>query len=111
MDVQVRLTEEKLPQASTFSLLIDVIVVFAFKGAQLIFYYCFCDPILSGDISWSYEFCHIRSQGNPVFVHAGPFANIAHGNSSILADKIALKLVGSEGFVGKWDWENDSLLS
>ncbi|XP_030070636.1 C-1-tetrahydrofolate synthase, cytoplasmic [Microcaecilia unicolor] len=38
-------------------------------------------------------------EGNPVFVHAGPFANIAHGNSSILADKIALKLVGSEGFV------------
>lgn len=35
-------------------------------------------------------------EGNPVFVHAGPFANIAHGNSSILADKIALKLVGSE---------------
>ncbi len=28
----------------------------------------------------------------PCFVHAGPFANIAHGNSSILADKIALKL-------------------
>jgi formate--tetrahydrofolate ligase len=28
----------------------------------------------------------------PVFVHAGPFANIAHGNSSILADQIALKL-------------------
>ncbi|KAE8586931.1 hypothetical protein XENTR_v10021805 [Xenopus tropicalis] len=39
-------------------------------------------------------------EGNPVFVHAGPFANIAHGNSSILADKIALKLVGPEGFVG-----------
>jgi formate--tetrahydrofolate ligase len=35
----------------------------------------------------------------PVFVHAGPFANIAHGNSSILADKIALKLVGQDGFV------------
>eukprot|EP01087_Luapelamoeba_hula_P000601 TRINITY_DN10450_c0_g2_i1.p1 TRINITY_DN10450_c0_g2~~TRINITY_DN10450_c0_g2_i1.p1 ORF type:complete len:637 (+),score=130.28 TRINITY_DN10450_c0_g2_i1:18-1928(+) len=35
----------------------------------------------------------------PVFVHAGPFANIAHGNSSILADKIALKLVGENGFV------------
>lgn len=31
-------------------------------------------------------------EGTPVFVHAGPFANIAHGNSSILADKIALKL-------------------
>lgn len=31
-------------------------------------------------------------EGTPVFVHAGPFANIAHGNSSVLADKIALKL-------------------
>uniref|UniRef100_A0A8C3TFH9 formate--tetrahydrofolate ligase n=1 Tax=Chelydra serpentina TaxID=8475 RepID=A0A8C3TFH9_CHESE len=38
-------------------------------------------------------------QGTPVFVHAGPFANIAHGNSSVLADKIALKLVGEGGFV------------
>ncbi|XP_072499798.1 monofunctional C1-tetrahydrofolate synthase, mitochondrial [Notamacropus eugenii] len=38
-------------------------------------------------------------EGTPVFVHAGPFANIAHGNSSVLADKIALKLVGGEGFV------------
>ncbi len=31
-------------------------------------------------------------EGQPAFVHAGPFANIAHGNSSIIADKIALKL-------------------
>jgi formate--tetrahydrofolate ligase len=31
-------------------------------------------------------------EGSPVFVHAGPFANIAHGNSSIVADQIALKL-------------------
>lgn len=31
-------------------------------------------------------------EGSPVFVHAGPFANIAHGNSSIIADRIALKL-------------------
>jgi formyltetrahydrofolate synthetase len=31
-------------------------------------------------------------EGTPVFVHTGPFANIAHGNSSIIADKIALKL-------------------
>jgi formyltetrahydrofolate synthetase len=31
-------------------------------------------------------------EGTPVFVHAGPFANIAHGNSSIIADRIALKL-------------------
>jgi methylenetetrahydrofolate dehydrogenase (NADP+)/methenyltetrahydrofolate cyclohydrolase/formyltetrahydrofolate synthetase len=31
-------------------------------------------------------------EGQPAFVHAGPFANIAHGNSSILADQIALKV-------------------
>lgn len=31
-------------------------------------------------------------EGTPVFVHAGPFANIAHGNSSIIADQIGLKL-------------------
>jgi len=31
-------------------------------------------------------------ENTPVFVHAGPFANIAHGNSSILADRIALRL-------------------
>lgn len=35
----------------------------------------------------------------PVFVHAGPFANIAHGNSSIVSDQLALKLVGEEGYV------------
>eukprot|EP00934_Nitzschia_sp_Nitz4_P006564 Nitzschia sp. Nitz4//scaffold94_size78252//72376//74417//NITZ4_005479-RA/size78252-processed-gene-0.31-mRNA-1//-1//CDS//3329560413//6554//frame0 len=34
----------------------------------------------------------------PVLVHAGPFANIATGNSSVVADEIALKLVGSDGF-------------
>jgi methylenetetrahydrofolate dehydrogenase (NADP+)/methenyltetrahydrofolate cyclohydrolase/formyltetrahydrofolate synthetase/formate--tetrahydrofolate ligase len=31
-------------------------------------------------------------EGQPAFVHAGPFANIAHGNSSILADQVALHL-------------------
>ncbi|MGA2111839.1 MAG: formate--tetrahydrofolate ligase [Anaerolineales bacterium] len=31
-------------------------------------------------------------EGTPAFVHAGPFANIAHGNSSIVADQIAIKL-------------------
>ena len=31
-------------------------------------------------------------EGQPAFVHAGPFANIAQGNSSIIADRIALKL-------------------
>lgn len=38
-------------------------------------------------------------EGTPAFVHGGPFANIAHGNSSILADQIALKLVGKDGYV------------
>jgi formate--tetrahydrofolate ligase len=32
-------------------------------------------------------------EGGPAFIHAGPFANIAHGNSSVVADRIALKLV------------------
>jgi len=31
-------------------------------------------------------------EGGAVFVHAGPFANIAQGNNSIIADKIALKI-------------------
>lgn len=29
-------------------------------------------------------------EGNPAFIHGGPFANIAHGNSSIIADRMAL---------------------
>jgi len=29
-------------------------------------------------------------EGGPAFVHCGPFANIAHGNNSVLADRIAL---------------------
>jgi formyltetrahydrofolate synthetase len=36
----------------------------------------------------------MQTVGNtPAFVHAGPFANIAHGNNSIIADQIGLKLV------------------
>ncbi|XP_030373652.1 C-1-tetrahydrofolate synthase, cytoplasmic [Scaptodrosophila lebanonensis] len=38
-------------------------------------------------------------EGTPVLVHAGPFANIAHGCNSIVADEIGLKLVGKNGFV------------
>jgi formyltetrahydrofolate synthetase len=38
-------------------------------------------------------------EGTLATVHAGPFANIAHGQSSIIADMIALKLVGKDGFV------------
>ncbi|MCK9907108.1 formate--tetrahydrofolate ligase, partial [Frankia sp. Cpl3] len=32
------------------------------------------------------------SDGTPEFVHGGPFANIAHGCSSVIATKLALKL-------------------
>jgi formate--tetrahydrofolate ligase len=31
-------------------------------------------------------------EGNPAFVHGGPFANIAHGCNSVIATKTALKL-------------------
>ncbi len=48
-------------------------------------------------------------EGQPAFVHAGPFANIAHGNSSILADQIALKMadyvVTESGFGGDMGME------
>ena len=42
-------------------------------------------------------------EGNPALVHAGPFANIAHGNNSLLADRLGLKLgdyVVTEGGFG-----------
>ncbi|WP_392566450.1 formate--tetrahydrofolate ligase [Utexia brackfieldae] len=32
------------------------------------------------------------AEHTPVLIHAGPFANIAHGNSSVLADIVALQL-------------------
>lgn len=35
-------------------------------------------------------------EGTPVLVHAGPFANISIGASSVLADRVALKLAGTE---------------
>ena len=31
-------------------------------------------------------------EGQPAFVHCGPFANIAHGNNSLVADLVGLKL-------------------
>jgi formyltetrahydrofolate synthetase len=30
-------------------------------------------------------------EGTPAFVHAGPFGNIAHGNCSIVSDRLALR--------------------
>lgn len=48
-------------------------------------------------------------EGQPVFVHAGPFANIAIGQSSIIADRIALKLseyhVTESGFAADIGYE------
>ena len=32
------------------------------------------------------------AEGQPAFIHGGPFANIAHGNNSIIATRLALKL-------------------
>jgi len=37
-------------------------------------------------------------ENSAAMVHAGPFANIAHGNSSIIADKIGLKMI-SDGYL------------
>jgi formate--tetrahydrofolate ligase len=42
-------------------------------------------------------------EGQPALVHAGPFGNIAHGNNSLLEDRVALKLadyVVTEGGFG-----------
>lgn len=48
-------------------------------------------------------------EGQPVFVHAGPFANIAIGQSSIIADRVALKLsdyhVTESGFAADIGYE------
>lgn len=62
------------------------------------------NPVTTGDLdvggamtAWMLEALNPNLmqtiEGQPVFVHAGPFANIAIGQSSIIADKIALKLV------------------
>ncbi|XP_034169736.2 C-1-tetrahydrofolate synthase, cytoplasmic isoform X1 [Pangasianodon hypophthalmus] len=38
-------------------------------------------------------------EGTPVFLHISPLADVAWGSPSIMADKMALKLVGPQGFV------------
>ena len=61
------------------------------------------NPITTGDLEVAGAMTAIMSkaiypnlmqtiEGQPVLVHAGPFANIAIGQSSIIADKLALKL-------------------
>jgi len=67
------------------------------------------DPITADDLGVSGALCVLMKDAimptmmqtvekTPVMVHAGPFANIAHGNSSIVADQVSLKLVGEDGF-------------
>lgn len=67
------------------------------------------DPVTADDLGVGGALCVLMKDAimptcmqtverTPVFVHAGPFANIAHGNSSIVADQIALKLAGEDGF-------------
>ena len=62
------------------------------------------DPVTAEDLKAAGAMCVLLKdalmpnlmqtlENTPVLVHAGPFANIAHGNSSIIADQIALKLV------------------
>ncbi len=61
------------------------------------------NPVTTGDLevdgamtAWMVEALNPNLmqtlEGQPVFVHAGPFANIAIGQSSIIADRVALKL-------------------
>jgi len=54
-------------------------------------------------------------EGQPVLMHCGPFANIAHGNSSLIADLIGMKLgdyvVTESGFGSTWGWRSSSTSS
>lgn len=61
-------------------------------------------PVFAGDLKASGSMAALlrdalrpnlvqTSEGVPAFVHTGPFGNIAHGTSSILADRLGLKLV------------------
>ncbi|HEY4348193.1 MAG TPA: formate--tetrahydrofolate ligase [Gaiellaceae bacterium] len=49
------------------------------------------------------------AEGDPALVHCGPFANIAHGNNSIVADRLGLKLgdyvVTESGFGAEMGFE------
>ena len=54
-------------------------------------------------------------EGQPCLMHCGPFANIAHGNSSLIADLIGLKLgeyvVTESASDPTWGWRNSSTSS
>ena len=56
------------------------------------------------------------ARGQPCLMHAGPFANIAHGNSSLVADLIGLKLgdyviTESRASARTWAWRSSSTSS
>ena len=55
-------------------------------------------------------------EGQPCLMHAGPFANIAHGNSSLIADLLGLKLGRLRGHrvrasARTWGWRSSSTSS
>lgn len=65
------------------------------------------EPITAEDIGAAGAMCALMKdaikpnlmqslEGTPVLVHAGPFANISIGASSVLADKVALKIAGTD---------------
>ena len=41
-------------------------------------------------------------ENNPAFIHGGPFANIAHGCNSVIATKLAMRLVRVHGDRGRF---------
>ena len=55
------------------------------------------------------------AEGQPALVHCGPFANIAHGNNSLVADRLALKLGDSSSpraaLAPTWDSRSSSISS
>ena len=66
-------------------------------------------PITAGDVGCAGAMAALMSeavlpnllqslQGTPILMHAGPFANVAHGQSSVIADEMALRLAGPNGF-------------
>jgi formate--tetrahydrofolate ligase len=74
------------------------------KLGQIIIGFTYADkPVTAEDLQCAGAMCVLMKdalkpnliqtlENTPVFVHAGPFANIAHGNNSIIADEVALKL-------------------
>lgn len=80
---------------------LDRIVVGRTKGDGM--------PITAGDIGCAGAMAALLNdaimpnllqtlEGTPILMHAGPFANVAHGQNSVIADDMALRLAGPSGF-------------